>query len=643
MNDTLSITLSHQEIYLKVGTWYYEVSATVNSPCPECVSLTWHSSDSSIASVGASNGYIHANGVGTATIYATATDHFGNSCTNSLTVTVSQPILASSVTLNRENISLAIGTYTTLSATVLPENTTNDSVTWCSSNPCVASVSGGTVFAHAEGEAIIRATTADGSGKTAECTVTVYSYIPVTGLEISSAPQTMNVGDTTTLTATVCPCNATNTCVTWTSNNTTVAEIEPYTGNVTAKNPGIATITVTAFDSNHIATCEVWVHGKTPVFLIHGRTSHSNATWGVRTNIPSGANDDFDPNIDAEFVNNKKYVDVDSQKIVDVIAGDSDNADTPCNLGYELQNAGYEKNVTLFAFNYPNEDTVIHSAKKFEKHIENLIDYVRTSGTDEMKACFYASRNDYDNNNYKINIVGHSIGGLVARYFIENLYQDNHVEKLITICTPHWGSPLAELSNSTGILHKLCDHDLDVKSAMYGGENEAELKEGCTLWEITDLWHECTDDKYILTDELRYNKSRFTQYYAIAGIDYNSDGMSDNNFNLELQNTNASYTEINDEIIQRSQDKLYVWIQTNDIAMRFPFNVAYLRDNVVTFFSQIGWSSLNESGLPNKKINFKKTFVNIDTDGGNSLTSHFHGKMPFRKEVTDKTIEYLEE
>ena len=151
MNDTLSITLSHQEIYLKVGTWYYEVSATVNSPCPECVSVTWHSSAPSVAGVGASNGYIHANGVGTATVYATATDCFGNSRTASLTVTVSEPILASSVTLDHESLSLTIGTYTILSATVLPENTTNDSVTWCSSNPCVASVSRGTVFAHAEG------------------------------------------------------------------------------------------------------------------------------------------------------------------------------------------------------------------------------------------------------------------------------------------------------------------------------------------------------------------------------------------------------------------------------------------------------------------------------------------------------------
>ena len=34
-------------------------------------------------------------------------------------------------------------------------------------------------------------------------------------------------------------------------------------------------------------------------------------------------------------------------------------------------------------------------------------------------------------------IVGHSMGGLVARYYMENLYHDYSVSKLVTICTPH--------------------------------------------------------------------------------------------------------------------------------------------------------------------------------------------------------------
>ena len=61
------------------------------------------------------------------------------------------------------------------------------------------------------------------------------------------------------------------------------------------------------------------------------------------------------------------------------------------------------------------------------------------------------------------------------------------------------------------------------------------------------------------------------------------------------------------------------------------------------FFSQIGWDALNETGSPNKKIDFEKIFINIDTDGGNSLIDHFHGKMPHRIDVINKVKDYLEE
>lgn len=73
----------------------------------------------------------------------------------------------------------------------------------------------------------------------------------------------------------------------------------------------------------------------------------------------------------------------------------------------------------MFVFNYPNRDAVIHSAKKFEQYIKNIIAYVRSSDApEEMRYYFYSSISDYKNNNYKINIVGHSMGGLVARYYI---------------------------------------------------------------------------------------------------------------------------------------------------------------------------------------------------------------------------------
>ena len=68
---------------------------------------------------------------------------------------------------------LKVGVTTTLTATVTPENATKKDVIWTSSNTGVATVENGTVTAVKAGTTMITATAADGSGKSATCTVTV--------------------------------------------------------------------------------------------------------------------------------------------------------------------------------------------------------------------------------------------------------------------------------------------------------------------------------------------------------------------------------------------------------------------------------------------------------------------------------------
>ncbi len=78
-----------------------------------------------------------------------------------------------SVSLSKSSLTLEAGGTDTLTASVLPLNTTDKSVTWSSSAPGVATVSqGGLVTAVSAGTAKITATTKDGS-LTASCTVTV--------------------------------------------------------------------------------------------------------------------------------------------------------------------------------------------------------------------------------------------------------------------------------------------------------------------------------------------------------------------------------------------------------------------------------------------------------------------------------------
>ena len=82
-------------------------------------------------------------------------------------------VAVTGVTLDKPTVSLVAGTSTTLTATVLPANATNKTVTWSSDKPAIASVDkNGTVTAHKAGEAVITVKSEDGA-KTASCTVTV--------------------------------------------------------------------------------------------------------------------------------------------------------------------------------------------------------------------------------------------------------------------------------------------------------------------------------------------------------------------------------------------------------------------------------------------------------------------------------------
>ena len=104
--------------------------------------------------------------------------------------TVIQP---ASVTLDRQQISLPEGGTTTLRATVLPENASNRTVSWTSSDASVAAVdASGTLSARKAGSALITATTAN--GLRAECRVTVTAAAQSKALASLSAPNRAETG-----------------------------------------------------------------------------------------------------------------------------------------------------------------------------------------------------------------------------------------------------------------------------------------------------------------------------------------------------------------------------------------------------------------------------------------------------------------
>ncbi|MBR4826702.1 MAG: Ig domain-containing protein, partial [Bacteroidales bacterium] len=170
-----------------------------------------------------------------------------------------QEVDPTSVQLDQHELTLPVGETVTLEATIAPSNATNTAVNWSSSKPSVADVDkDGNVTALTEGQASIMVTTLAG-GLSDACIVTVTGKpVPVTGVKLDKTEIEITEGDTYGLTATVEPANATNTAVSWTSNNEEVASVDNL-GYVHAHKAGKATVTVKTEDGGFTASCEVTV------------------------------------------------------------------------------------------------------------------------------------------------------------------------------------------------------------------------------------------------------------------------------------------------------------------------------------------------------------------------------------------------
>ena len=237
---TDSVTLDKTSLELPVGD-SYTLTATVKPDNAADKNVIWSSSDQSVASV--TNGKVTALKQGTATIIAECS---GKKAECKVTVTV--PV--SGISLDRSELSIAVGESTTLTATITPADATDKTVTWASSKPDIASVDKGTIKALKAGTATI---TAECNGKKAECKVTV--TVPITGISLDKSELTLAVGEVSTLKATVTPSDATDKSITWTSSNTSVATVKG--GTITALKGG--TTTITAECGGKKAECKVVV------------------------------------------------------------------------------------------------------------------------------------------------------------------------------------------------------------------------------------------------------------------------------------------------------------------------------------------------------------------------------------------------
>jgi len=163
------------------------------------------------------------------------------------------PVEVEGIELDKETEEVAIGSSTTLTATVAPADATFNQVLWNSSDPDVAYVVNGKVTAIAGGTTTITASTSNGA-YTDTCVITVPG-VAVEGIELDQATATVEAGHTLKLVATITPANATNKNVIWTSSNDEIAKV--VDGVVTPVSNGTVTITATTEDGDFEATCEV--------------------------------------------------------------------------------------------------------------------------------------------------------------------------------------------------------------------------------------------------------------------------------------------------------------------------------------------------------------------------------------------------
>lgn len=221
-------------------------------------SVIWQSSNESIATVD-NNGKVTAIKGGEAKIIVASVEN--PDIKDECTVTVIQP--TTGIVLNKSILELTEDKSEQLVATITPDNATNKSVNWTSSEISVAMVSpDGTVYAVKPGQATIMATTVDG-GFVALCKVTVKAKtVFAESLSLSTSYSEMTVGETLQLSASVLPYNTTNKNIQWSSTNSEIATVSE-SGLVSAiKDGNVQIIASTTDGSNLSAICEISVNNE---------------------------------------------------------------------------------------------------------------------------------------------------------------------------------------------------------------------------------------------------------------------------------------------------------------------------------------------------------------------------------------------
>lgn len=217
--------------------------------------------------------------VGTSKVTARTDDGgFMSSCNVTVGVGVEK------IELDKSELSLKKGESASLKATIFPENASDKSLKWGSSDVSVATVDAyGNVKAEGNGEATVFVSSSDG-GFTAYCNVKVGT--PVTGISLDPREFTLEtIGSSFTIKPVISPEDASDLGVVWESADTKVVSVASD-GTVTAIGPGTTTVKATTNDGSFTSNCVVSVKSpaqhvsldKTSLKLLEGESGRLTAT-----------------------------------------------------------------------------------------------------------------------------------------------------------------------------------------------------------------------------------------------------------------------------------------------------------------------------------------------------------------------------
>ncbi len=282
------IEIGNYETTMEVGKTQTLVTTVLPSNATNAT-LTYQSNDTNIATV-LSTGEVKAISQGVATITVSA-----GAISKNIQITVNEVsvVTAEEIDLGDYEETMVIGGKQLLSATVLPTTVTDQTLTYESSNEKVATINEmGRITAISVGTAKIKVKNGTITNSF-QLTVKKTNDVLVTDIEIGNYEDELEVDKTQTISATVKPSTATDTTLTYSSSDTSIATVLS-TGEMKGIAPGTVTITVKAGDISKdiqitvkVATAKIEVNNNYVVlkldeeFQLKASVQPGNATQSI--------------------------------------------------------------------------------------------------------------------------------------------------------------------------------------------------------------------------------------------------------------------------------------------------------------------------------------------------------------------------